>query len=790
VRWRAKKLLCILLLGYKCYADFIYLWRKETFVKTLFKVLVVLLLLLVLAAAALFVWLDPNVFKPRIKALAAEQGIALEMAGDISWQFWPSLGVEVADISVASLSAPDDQLAHLRSASLLVATRPLFNQELRVEHLIIDGATATFELDESGASNWSRLASEARQRAEQAQRQAELEGFEADQVPADAIVTDDPTAKAAPPAEPSTPPQQERELNLAVDTISITRAHVRYQNAALERSAEVTLNTFKLTGFNADNRPFALKGDWQARIKDPAMLGERELQASGELGAEITLAADLSHITASGGELTLETRGLGQAASVSAGFTVDISNPMGAMLLNGQLALEPVNLKNLLASVGQTPPVTAESDALTHLSVNASLTGSANAIKLAPITLELDDTTVNGELALTDFTRMSLKATLTGDQINLDHYLPPPAPQSPTASAGDTASPKTTPAPDPAANEPLIPLDAVRALNANLRLDLNQAVVSGLTLQNLRLRLTAADGLVQLTDASLNAYQGTLQASGQLNGRGKTASINGQADITGLNLAPLLSDLQLDENMQLSGQLNLKASASTQGVTQPQLLQAAVADATFNGAQVTVAPINVEQYFCQAVELTRALRNKDDKDKTQDAAAHSSDAAAPEQDWPELTEMRELQGQAQLREQVITIKSFTAGVEQLLMGLKGQIDLAQQRFDLRLPLTLEQPTTSAEGCTVNSNYWVNRSLSLLRCRGDISTLAPAKDCRLDSKALESLLSDYTKQRLKDELIRKLSDDESNTQDDSDDPAKAVVKGLLNQFLNKDKKDNP
>ncbi|WP_339899259.1 AsmA family protein [uncultured Gilvimarinus sp.] len=759
--------------------------------KTLLKVLVVLLLLVVLAVAALFFWLDPNIFKPRIKALAADQGIALEIAGDIGWQFWPSIGIEVEDISVAALSAPDEQLAQLRSASLLVATRPLFDRQLQVEHLIIDGAELAFEVDTSGTSNWSRL-------AEQAKRKAEQAGGNIGQMPADAVAAVD---KGERQTAPEVTPEADNsaasggELNLAVDAISITDTAVKYRDAATNRTADFTVKSFKLTGFNVDNRPFALSSQWQASVKDPAMFAERTLQVGGALSAEVKLAADLSQVSITAGDVALDISGLGEEAAISAGFDVQLETPTQNLMYSGQLALSPVNVKKLLASLGLSAPVTAEADALTHLSVNANVSGSASSISLAPVTLELDDTTVNGELAVTDFTRMAFEVTLTGDRINVDHYLPPKVESTPTAKADKTPAnpPVKSKGPGSAGtgsqasgDEPLIPLNAVRALNALVRIDLHEAIVSGLTTQNLRLRLNAANGLVQVSEVSLDAYQGHLQASGKLDGRGPTAQISSVADMKGLNVAPLLSDLALDEKLQLTGLMNLEATANTRGLTMNELMQAAVADAKFDGVQVTVAPINVEQYFCQAISLAKDLREKDEQEAE---AATDTEPAEPQsaakQDWPALTQMHDLQGRVKLREQVITIESFTAGVEQLLLGLNGQVDLAGQTFDLRLPLTLEERSTSDQGCTVNSNYWVNRSLSLLRCRGSIAELAPAKDCRLDSKALESLLGDYAKYRLQKELVRKLGADEAEGETETD-PTKAAVKGLLNQFLNKDK----
>lgn len=735
--------------------------------KTVLKSLLVLLLLLLLGVAALFFWLDPNIFKPRIKALAAEQGIALEIAGDIRWQFWPSIGIEVQDISVAAASAPADQLAQLRSASLLVAARPLFDRQLQVEHLIIDGAKLVLEFDQAGVSNWSRVAEQAKLKAEQTPTQwpddaaAQIAKAKQDAVPQS--------------TENDSPSDSGGQVHLAVDAISITDAQLSYRDVASARSAEVNINALKLTGFNLEDRPFTLNGDWRVRLADPALFAERVLQVAGKLSTSAQLSTDLGQVLIRDGSLALDISGLGESALVSTEFELSIKNLAEQMMLNGHLALAPVNIKKLLASLGQSAPDMADPNALTKLSFDTNFSGSARSMTFAPLTMVLDQTTVNGELSVTDFEQMALVVTLAGDRINLDHYLPPEPEVKPTTS--DTTL---------SGDEPLIPLEVMRALNARVRVDLNEAIFSGLTMQNLRLRLNAADGLVQLTEASLNAYDGQLQASGKLDARGSSARINANADMIGLNVAPLLKDLELDQELQLNGLMNLDLNASTTGLTMNQLLQAALAEVNFSGAEVTLAPINVEQYFCQAIDLAKDLRSKD-ADKQTHYDAEPTVSAGTAQHWPKFTAMHDLQGQAQLREQKITIKSFTAGVEQLLLGLNGEIDLGGQSFDLRLPFTLEQQSTSPQGCTVNSNYWFNRSLSLLRCRGSFDTLAPAKDCRLDSKSLESLLGDYAKQRLQKELIRKFGSEDKNAKGEEEtDSTKAAVKGLLNQFLNKDK----
>ncbi|WP_295802466.1 hypothetical protein, partial [uncultured Microbulbifer sp.] len=52
--------------------------------------LVILFALLAGAVAWFLAGLDANQYKPKIVQLAADQGIALTLDGDIGWQLWPN----------------------------------------------------------------------------------------------------------------------------------------------------------------------------------------------------------------------------------------------------------------------------------------------------------------------------------------------------------------------------------------------------------------------------------------------------------------------------------------------------------------------------------------------------------------------------------------------------------------------------------------------------------------------------------------------------------------------------
>lgn len=731
--------------------------------KLILKLFMLLLLLAILAVAFVLLFLDPNVFKPRIQALAEQQGIHLDIAGDLEWQFWPSLGIAINDLSVASAATPDETLASLRSASLLVATKPLFSGELQVEHVLVDGAELTLEASEDGTNNWQQLKPDAQQREALANMTAaEQEQARQNQTPAETTE-----------ASPATDGEAGRELSLAVERISVSDSRVIYANRAADQTLSLTLEQLELTQFNLLDKPFGLDLNARVNIDAPDTLAASPVPVWVELGAQMQLDGALSQFTLSDGQLVLA---LGEEqVPLATQFSASAKDLQGALSYGASLAVEPFNLKALFASLGLDLPATANPQALTQLALNLEVTGGPNAISLSPLEATLDSTQFSGELTISDFSTQALALTLVGDKINIDDYLPPPPPESKASASSTPVADKPAPKGRPTASggskpqveEAPLPLDAIRALNAQVQFDFAEAIVSKLTLEDLRLRIQAKGGVVQLTEASLNTYQGTAKVQGQLDARGSRAQAEFTGDVTGVQLEPLLNDLQLEQNVQLTGGLNVKAKGSTRGAFVSDLVKQLDAEAQLSGAEVTIAPLNVEKYFCQIVSLAR------------DEAPSADGETSQTRNWPEFTEMSALDGTVKLKDQVLTVENFEAGVEQLLLATQGQVNLAQQTYDFRLPLTLLEKSTSEEGCAVKSNYWLNRSLSLLRCKGSLANLSPLKDCRLDSKALESLTGDYAKYRLQKELTRQLGGDSENGE--KDDKTKAV-ESILNRLL--------
>ncbi len=112
-----------------------------------------LLLLLVGGAALFLVTLDPEDHKERITSLIREQsGLELQLAGPMELTLYPWLGLTVSDVSVVAGS--DDPFLRVEHARARARLLPLFTGQYEIDTVRIRGARADLVIDEEGRGNW------------------------------------------------------------------------------------------------------------------------------------------------------------------------------------------------------------------------------------------------------------------------------------------------------------------------------------------------------------------------------------------------------------------------------------------------------------------------------------------------------------------------------------------------------------------------------------------------------------------------------------------------------------
>lgn len=649
--------------------------------KVLGKILIALLAFIIAAVLALLFLVDANRFKPRIEALAQEQGVALQIKGDLGWKLWPSIGVAVADVSVAALSAPELPIAQLRQASLLLKLMPLLSGNFQVDHILVDGAKVNLAVDANNKGNWEAL------------------------------------TQPKNPAQPSAPAAagaDEVSLKLTVERISLLDSSVDYADAKSGQKISLQDINLTLTDVNTLGKPFALDLAWTMAL---APVDTSSLALKGRLQNRVTLDEKITRIQLDEGELQLEAQGNGSAKLV-VNYSLSLTDVQNQLGYQGQLQLQDTNARDWLAVLG-TELETASSAALGKVNLSSKLVGDSNKVALDNLSLQLDKTRFTGSLAVSDFATSAIKLVLQGDSLNLDDYLPPPA--STPAGAPATGASEDVP----------LPLEALRGLNLDAQLKLDSLRYNNLQLDNVALSIKAKKGIIEQT-LSAKTYEGDIRFASTTDARRDQAALKFDGSVTGVELAPLLKALEADEKLGLSGAIQAQTQGAAQGASVNQLMASMNSTAQFSGAQVRLSPLNIEEQFCKLVNLVN-----------QNPAEVS---------WDAFTEMRQLDGNIVWREQMITLNSFNAGVSQLLLASTGVINLLTDQYEFKLPFKLADASAAAslKGCSVaTTNYWVGRSLSLLRCKGSLTAIDPLNDCGFDKSALGDLTKDFAEYKLRE-----------------------------------------
>jgi len=691
--------------------------------KILLKSLAALVVLVLLAAFALVFLVDANRFKPRIEAIARDQGIALQINGDLGWDMWPSLGVAVNEVRVAALEVPDQPIAEIQQASLMLALMPLFSGDFQVDHIAVDGAVISLKVDANGKGNWEAL------------------------------------SESQSPAKPAQPePAADANLKLDIQHISLSNSKVNYSDAQSGQTIALRDINFTMSDVNTRAAPFALDLSF---VMELAQAGADKLELQAALKNTVSVDDAISNIKLADGTLQVEIIG-SDTAEIALDYALVITDLQKELAYKGDIKLTDINARKLLAALG-TELKTANSDALSKVAFSSSVDGTAKKVKLDNVNLMLDKTNFSGSIGITDFSTGALKLVLEGDDINIDDYLPPPS----------EAPEQTTAAP---AEDTQLPLESLRTLNINAKLALKNLIINKIALENVALKVLAKNGMIE-QNLTANAYAGAITAKGQLDARGQQAQVQFDAGVEGLELEPLLKDREMDSKFGLQGAVQARALGSTQGNSVNQLFKSLRSNATFSGAQVRLLPINLEQQFCKLVSLVN---------KTED----------PEKVWDEFTELSELSGSIKWRDEIITIDTFKAGVEKLQLGSTGKINLATDEYDIFLPfkllkdktdtITAEQVavTTSAGGCSIGSQYWLERGMELLRCKGSFGSINPLSDCRPDKELLVELTKDYAVYKVKEKHGAKI-DEKKDELKQKVEKEKNKLLDKLQQRLNKD-----
>jgi AsmA protein len=317
----------------------------------------------------------------------------------------------------------------------------------------------------------------------------------------------------------------------------------------------------------------------------------------------------------------------------------------------------------LFRSLGSEPPATADPNALQRLSFSAEAAVGSKAISLTGMQLSLDDTTMTGSLSLPTTPDGAIVFDLNVDSIVLDHYMAP-------ATETDDAD-----ASEQDANIE-IPVDMIRALNANGKFTMDTALLSGIELKNLELGLNSANGKLRLHPISAELFDGAYKGDIRIDASGDTPVISVNENIVDVQLSSLSKAMYDLDN--ISGSINGNFVLSGRGADM---------DAIRRDLHGNVSFVLADGEW-QGTDVWYQLRK---------ARATLKQEAAPEPRLPPRTEFTSVAASGAVTDGVMQNDDLLVELPFLRLTGKGKVNFVEENLDYRMDArVVESPELAGE----------------------------------------------------------------------------------------------
>jgi len=530
--------------------------------------------LFILAAVILTLSFDPNRYKPEIaKAVRDATGRELTLTGDISLSFFPWIGADIGEVSLAN--APGfggEPFARVQAAGVKVKLLPLLRGDIVVDRIQLDGLRLNLAKDRAGRSNWADLG-----------------------------------GKPAAPDKPAAPAAPGTGIGaFAVGGIAVRDGQLSWHDR--QAGTRYVVHNLEITsGALAGGEPVDLRVGFELESGSPPLRTPVSL--------DTRLAFDLEAQTLSVPRLTLAALGMTARLTDLSGTKI-IDAPSFA----GKLEVAPFDAKAALARLG-TKVETADGAALTRVGVNTAFTASTQNVELKDFALSLDGTRIAGSLAIRNLDKPAYRFDLAAGELDLDRYMPP-APAERKAAQGGAAQ---------AAPQPVvIPFTLLRDLDVDGKLRIEKLKASGLRSTDVATRLRAQGGVIELKPSTAKLYGGSYQGAIGIDARGKDLALSLDENLKGVSIGPMLKDMEVFENYTGTGDVAIKVTA--RGLDAKQIVRTLNGSAAFALRNGTIEGADIIGQAERLEEMFRAARGKEPRSKprkTEQTAFEVLSATAP-----------------------------------------------------------------------------------------------------------------------------------------------------------------
>ncbi|MDC5852614.1 AsmA family protein [Vibrio europaeus] len=563
--------------------------------KKLFLIIAIPVVVIIGALIALVTLVNPNQFKPLIVEQAkTHTGLDLVIDGDISWQFFPSIGFELGQTELRNPKGFEQlNMFKVETVGVDVSVMPLFSQQLEIGNITLDGAAFSLETLPDGSKNIDALT------------QAQAAQAEATVAPANSESNSQPVTEEAPQSSGGA---SAWTINLAGVTVSNASVEIQDKQAgSFTKLYDVSLNlsqfavdTWTKADFaakgEANQQKFTAKGDAEFKLAK----GFKEY-ALRNINLDATFSDPATKIDSA--KIGLETFEFDKANTLSyavvgnaAGLDIDMK---GSASLKVDQAISKVLMNKMVLDAtfkgDSLPQSPMKVDMASDLSFD--LTESHLSFVLEKLTANALAFDGKADVTLGDIPKV--RFALHSPNIDLDEFLglgkaaPAQAP-SDTAPASEAAQKKPAQtSPQNPAQEVEPDLSALKMLDVKGQITIDKFKANNAKMQNVKASFSVNRGVVELTSFTSNLYQGSINATARLDARKSPASYTAKKRIKGVKVQPLLIDVANNDMLEGTGNIDVDVKGSS--LTPTGIKKNLVGTIVINFEDGAVNGINVAQ---------------------------------------------------------------------------------------------------------------------------------------------------------------------------------------------------
>lgn len=538
----------------------------------------------IIAFLVLVLLVNPNDFKPLIKEqVEAQTGRQLTIDGDIEWRFFPTIGFSIGEVALSNpdgFATPD--LVKFNNAVLDLNVRPLFQHEINIGLVTLDGASFTLHTLKNGVSN--------------------LDNIGPEKVNTDATeATPTETTVETVNTESTKPSTQLNDWKVTLEGIALTNAEVLIQDDKAGTKMYFSDMNLSLSEFSPGEwakLSFNLKGDLGqqkvmldgktdlniAATLDAASLKQTEFTASYSDASnkfnDITFTIDQFSFD-EWANISLKAAGKANALNVNSNSTFALYVPK---------ALDIVRVKDFSSTNNVKGKGIPNEDVTAVIGFNSSFDLNKSYLQIEKLALSAVDTDFNGKMSVQLNDIPKVRFELRSPNIDVDALLAT-LPQSEAASATAEKAPNNKTASATKVKEIEPDLSALKTLDVAGTIIIDKFKANNAKMQNVTSVFSVNRGVLKLTKFRSDLYDGAIDMSATLDARKATPTYSIKQSIKGVKVAPLLTDVMGESLIEGSG--NMALNVSGKSLKPSALKQNLKGKASINFADGAVNGVNI-----------------------------------------------------------------------------------------------------------------------------------------------------------------------------------------------------